>query len=149
MSKENNEKAVQEIIEYANIEINKSKKKHLIILLSILISIVVLSVTLVFVFTVEGGQIMCLPFGITAVVAAVLNVIWTLRHRETKCFSYISLSFTALTLCAYYSLAKQWVLTNAADQLLDVMPTLSDVLWFLVIASIILNGICLFVKIDK
>lgn len=149
MSKENDEKVVQEIIEYANNEIKKSKKKHLVILLSILISIVILSAVLVLVFTVEGGQVMCLPFGIVAVVAGILNVIWTLRRRETKWFSYISLSFTTLTLCAYYSLAKQWVLANAADQLLDVMPTLSDVLWFLTIASVMLNGICLFAKTDK
>ena len=149
MSKENDEKVVQEIIEYANNEIKKSKKKHLVILLSILISIVILSAVLVLVFTVEGGQVMCLTFGIVAVVAGILNVIWTLRRRETKWFSYISLSFTTLTLCAYYSLAKQWVLANAADQLLDVMPTLSDVLWFLTIASVMLNGICLFAKTDK
>ena len=78
MSKENDEKVVQEIIEYANNEIKKSKKKHLVILLSILISIVILSAVLVLVFTVEGGQVMCLPFGIVAVVAGILNVIWTL-----------------------------------------------------------------------
>ena len=149
MSKEHDEKVVKEIIEYANNEIKKSKKKHLIILLSILIGIVILSVALILVFTFEGGQVMCLPFGITAIVAAILNVIWTMWHREAKWFRFISLSFTALTLCAYYSLAKQWVLTNATDQLLDVMPTLSDVLWFLTIASVMLNGICLFAKTDK
>lgn len=149
MSKDNDEKVVKEIIEYANNEIKKSKKKHLLILLSILTGMVILSSVLILVFTIEGGQVMCLPFGITAIVAAILNVIWTVRHREAKWFRFISLSFTALTLCAYYSLAKQWVLSNAADQLLDVMPTLSDVLWFLTIASIMLNGICLFVKTDK
>ena len=149
MSKDNDEKVVKEIIEYANNEIKKSKKKHLFILLSILTGMVILSSVLILVFTIEGGQVMCLPFGITAIVAAILNVIWTMRHREAKWFRFISLSFTALTLCAYYSLAKQWVLSNAADQLLDVMPTLSDVLWFLTIASIMLNGICLFVKTDK
>lgn len=149
MSKDNDEKVVKEIIEYANNEIKKSKKKHLFILLSILTGMVILSSVLILVFTIEGGQVMCLPFGITAIVAAILNVIWTVRHREAKWFRFISLSFTALTLCAYYSLAKQWVLSNAADQLLDVMPTLSDVLWFLTIASIMLNGICLFVKTDK
>ena len=149
MSKENDEKVVKEIIEYANKEIKKSKKKYLIILLSILIGIVILSAVLILVFTIEGGQVMCLPFGLTAIVAAILNVIWTMRHREGKWFTFISLSFTALTLCAYYSLAKQWVLTNAADQLLDVMPTLSDALWFLTIASVMLNGICLFAKTDK
>ena len=149
MSKDNDEKVVKEIIEYANNEIKKSKKKHLFILLSILTGMVILSSVLILVFTIEGGQVMCLPFGITAIVAAILNVIWTVRHREAKWFRFISLSFTALTLCAYYSLAKQWVLSNAADQLLDVMPTLSDVLWFLTITSIMLNGICLFVKTDK
>ena len=149
MSKDNDEKVVKEIIEYANNEIKKSKKKHLFILLSILTGMVILSSVLILVFTIEGGQVMCLPFGITAIVAAILNVIWTVRHREAKWFRFISLSFTALTLCASYSLAKQWVLSNAADQLLDVMPTLSDVLWFLTIASIMLNGICLFVKTDK
>lgn len=149
MSKDNDEKVVKEIIEYANNEIKKSKKKHLFILLSILTGMVILSSVLILVFTIEGGQVMCLPFGITAIVAAILNVIWTMRHREAKWFRFISLSFTALTLCAYYSLAKQWVLSNAADQLLDVMPTLSDVLWFLTIASIMLNGICLFAKTDK
>ena len=149
MSKENDEKVVKEIIEYANSEIKKNKKKHLLILLSILTGMVILSSILVLVFTIEGGQVMCLPFGITAIVAAILNVIWTMRHHEAKWFRFISLSFTALTLCSYYSLAKQWVLSNAADQLLDVMPTLSDVLWFLTIASIMLNGICLFVKTDK
>lgn len=149
MRKDNDEKIVKEIIEYANNEIKKNKKKHLLILLSILTGMIILSSILILVFTIEGGQVMCLPFGITAVVAAILNVIWTMLHREAKWFRFISLSFTALTLCAYYSLAKQWVLTNAADQLLDVLPTLSDVLWILTIASIMLNGICLFAKNDK
>ena len=149
MSKENDEKVVKEIIEYANNEIKKSKKKHLAILLSILLSIVILSAVLILVFNTAGGEVMCLPFGITAIIAAILNVIWTMRHREAKLFRFISLSFTALTLCAYYSLAKQWVLCNAVDQLLDVMPTLSDVLWFLTISSIMLNGICLFAKTNK
>ncbi len=89
---------------------------------------------------------MCLLFGIIAIIAAIFNVIWTLRHREAKWFCFISLSFTALTLCAYYSLANQWVLTNAADQLLDVMPTLSKVLWFLTVASIVINSVSLFKK---
>ncbi len=92
---------------------------------------------------------MCLLFGIISIIAAIFNVIWTIRHREAKWFRFISLSFTALTLCAYYSLANQWVLTNAADQLLDVMPTLSSILWFLTIVSIAINSISLFKKNNK
>ena len=89
---------------------------------------------------------MTLLFGVIAIIAAILNIIWTIRHRETKWFRFISLSFTALTLCAYYDLANQWVETKAADQLLDVMPTLSKVLWFLTICSIIINSVSLFKK---
>ena len=89
---------------------------------------------------------MCLLFGIIAIITAILNIVWTMRHREAKWFRFISLSFTAITLCAYYSLANQWVLTGAADQLLDVMPTLSKVLWFLTIASIMINSVSLFKK---
>lgn len=149
MNKENNEKVVREIIEYANKEIKKSKKKYLMILLSILISIVILSAALLFAFTFEEGHIMWLFFGITAIITAILNVIWTLRHREAKWFRFISLSFTTLTICSFYSLAYQWVLTEAADQLFDVMPTLSAMLWFLTIVSITINGISLFIKSDR
>ena len=92
---------------------------------------------------------MWLLFGTTAIITAILNLIWTIRHREAKMFRFISLSCTALTLCAFYSLAKQWVLTEAADMLLDVMPTMSKVLWVLTIASIIINSISLLKKSDK
>ncbi len=92
---------------------------------------------------------MWLLFGIIAIIAAILNVIWAIRHRETKWFRFISLSFTALTMCSFYVLANQWSLTNASDQLLDVMPTLSKVLWFLTIASVIINSISLFTKSDR
>ena len=89
---------------------------------------------------------MWLLFGIFSIITAILNVVCTIRHRNAKWFRFISLSFTALTLCAFYSQAKQWVLTEAADQLLDVMPTLSMVLWVLTIASIIINSISLFIS---
>ena len=92
---------------------------------------------------------MWLLFGVTAIIAAILNVIWTIRNRDAKWFRFISLSCTALTLCAFYAMAKQWVLTGAADQLLDVMPTLSTVLWFLTIVSVMINSISLFKKSDK
>ena len=92
---------------------------------------------------------MWLLFGITAIIMAVLNVVWTIRHREAKWFRFVSLSFTTLTLCAFYSQANHWAIVGDYSALLDVMPTLSDVLWFLTIASVMLNGICLFAKTDK
>lgn len=89
---------------------------------------------------------MYLLFGIIAIISTLLNVVWTIRQRDAKWFRFISLSSTALGLCSYYSLSKQWVLTGAADQLLDVMPTLSIVLWILTILSIVVNSISLFRK---
>ena len=53
MSKETDEKVVKEIIEYANNEIKKSKKKHLMILILVLTSIILLSTALFFMFTYE------------------------------------------------------------------------------------------------
>lgn len=53
MSKETDEKVVKEIIEYANNEIKNSKKKHRMILLSILTSIVLLSTAFLFLFMYE------------------------------------------------------------------------------------------------
>ena len=53
MSKEKDKATVKEIIEYANNEITKSKRKHLTILLSVLASIVLLSTTFFFVFMYE------------------------------------------------------------------------------------------------
>ena len=92
---------------------------------------------------------MWLLFGIIAIIAAILNVIWTIRHREAKVFRFISLSFTALTLCAFYSMANHWAISGDSSALLDVMPTLSKALWFLTIAAIIINSVSLLVKSDK
>ena len=92
---------------------------------------------------------MWLIFAGIAIIAAIFNVICAIRKRDAKWFRFISLAFTALTLCSFYSIAKRWVLTGAADQLLDVMPTLSIVLWFVTIASIIINSISLFIRSDK
>lgn len=92
---------------------------------------------------------MWLLFGIIAIITAILNVIWTIRHRETKFFRFISLSFTALTLCAFYNMANHWAIVGDSSALLDVMPTLSKVLWLLTVTSIIINGISLLTKSDK
>ena len=88
-------------------------------------------------------------FGIVAILTAILNIVWIVRRRETKWFRHVSLSFTALTLCAFYSQASYWAIVGDDSALLDVMPTLSKVLWFLTIASIIINGISLLAKSNQ
>ena len=149
MSKENNEKIVNEIIEYANHQIKRSQKKHLLILLSVLIGVILLSVALLAVFTIIDGYVMWLFFGITAIITAILNVIWTLRHREAKWFRFFSLAFTVFTLCAFYAQAAHWVLVEDWSALMDVLPGTSNVLWFLTIASVVINSISLFRKSDR
>lgn len=146
MRKENNEKIVNEIIEYANYEIKRSKKKHLMILLSVLISVIILSAALLVAFTFIDGYVMWLFFGITAIITAILNVIWTLRHREAKWFRFSSLAFTVFTLCAFYAQAAHWVLIEDWSALMDVLPSTSNVLWFLTVTSVVINSISLFKK---
>ena len=149
MSKENNEKVVNEIIEYANNEIKKSKKKHLLILLSVLISVIILSVALLLAFTFVDGYVMWLFFGITAIITAILNVIWTLRHREAKWFRFLSLSLTVFTVCSFYAQAAHWVLAEDWSALMDVLPTTSNMLWSLTVTSVAMNSISLFKKTDR
>lgn len=87
-------------------------------------------------------------FGIAAVITAILNVGWTLRNRDAKWFRFLSLSLTALTLCAFYQADAQWVLHEDWSALMDVVPTMSKALWVLTIGSILLNSVSLFKKND-
>ena len=92
---------------------------------------------------------MWILFGTVAIIAAILNIIWTIRHRDAKWFRYISLSFTILTLCAEYSLVNKWLLGGDLSGLTDVVPTMSSALWFFSIVSILINGISLFLKKNR
>ena len=146
MGNENNERIVTEIIEYANSEIQKSKRKHLTILLSVLTGVILLSVALLVIFAFIDGYVMWLFFGIAAIVTALLNIIWTLRHLEAKWFRFSSLAFTLFTICSFYAQAARWVLNEDWSALMDVLPGTSNALWFLSVASVVMNGISLFKK---
>ena len=89
---------------------------------------------------------MWLLFGPLAIIFAVLNVIWTLKHKEAKWFRYLSLSFTILTLCAEYNQVSQWVVNEDWSALLDVVPYMPDSLWALAITSILINSVSIFQK---
>ncbi len=83
-------------------------------------------------------------FGVIAIITALLNVALTVQGKDTKCFRFISLSFTALTLCAFYSVDAQWVIKEDWGALMDVVPGASKCLWICTIASIIINSVSLF-----
>ena len=84
--------------------------------------------------------------GVAAIITAVLNIAWTARNKDAKWFRFISVSLTALTLCAEYSLVEKWVLSEDWSALMDVVPSMSKALLILTIASILINSISLFWK---
>ncbi|MDD5954671.1 MAG: hypothetical protein PUD38_05645 [Firmicutes bacterium] len=82
-------------------------------------------------------------FGMGAIIAAILNIIWTVKGKDAKWFRFISLSLTALTLCAFYSQGAIWVLHEDWGALEDVVPAMSRGLWGLTLISIALNSFSL------
>ena len=85
-------------------------------------------------------------FGIAAIISAILNLTFCFSGKEAKYFRFASLSLTALTMCAEYGMVNTWVLHKDWSALMDVVPAMTRALWFLVIASILINGVSLFVK---
>lgn len=85
-------------------------------------------------------------FGAAAIIAAILNLYFCFSGREAKYFRYASLSLTALTMCAQYSMVNNWVFEKDWSALMDVVPATTRLLWILVIASILINGVSLFIK---
>ena len=83
-------------------------------------------------------------FGVGAIITAVFNIIWTVKGKDAKRFRFISLSLTALTLCAFHSQDAIWVLHQDWGALEDVVPATARGLWMLTLISIALNSISLF-----
>ncbi|MCI9682965.1 MAG: hypothetical protein HFI26_16510 [Lachnospiraceae bacterium] len=92
---------------------------------------------------------MWLFFGAIAVAAALLNVIWTIRGREAKWFRFISLSFTAFTLCAFYGAGAEWVVNEDWSSLMDVAPSMTKLLWVCSAVSVLMNSVSLFKKPER
>lgn len=82
--------------------------------------------------------------GIAAIIFAVLNIVFTLKKKNAEMYRYLSLSFTALTVCAFYSSAARVVAEKDWSALMDTVPTISTALWVLVLISILINFVSLF-----
>ena len=78
-------------------------------------------------------------FGVIAIVATFINLYMYKVGKDYKLAMAIGLSFTALTLCAEYSLVSVWVEVEDWAALMDVVPGMEMALWFLTIVSILLN----------
>ncbi|MFL0583804.1 hypothetical protein ACH0B6_14575 [Solibacillus silvestris] len=82
---------------------------------------------------------MWLTIGLIAIAATFINLYMYMTGKDYKLAMAIGLSFTALTLCAEYSLVADWVEVKDWAALEDVVPTMERALWFLTIVSIFLN----------
>jgi hypothetical protein len=78
-------------------------------------------------------------FGVIAIVATFINFYMYKGGKDYKLAMAMGLSFTALTLCAEYSLVSVWVEVEDWAALMDVVPGMERALWFLTIVSILLN----------
>ena len=88
---------------------------------------------------------MWMLFGMGAITFAVLYLICTFqgRNKTVNWFRFISMSLTALTLCAFYADGASRVVAEDWSGLIDVMPTMSTALWICTIASIAINSVSL------
>ncbi|SDM65191.1 hypothetical protein [Sediminibacillus halophilus] len=82
---------------------------------------------------------MWLMLGGIAIVTTFINLYMYKAGKDYKLAMAMGLSFTALTLCAEYSLVSRWVKVEDWAALLDVVPGMERALWVLTIVSILLN----------
>lgn len=81
--------------------------------------------------------------GVAAIITAVLNIITWSNGKEAKYFRFISLSLTAMTVCAFYSAEAKRVELQQWGALMDYMPSVATYLWYCVVASIVINAVSL------
>lgn len=93
---------------------------------------------------------MWILLGAGAIIFAIINLIGMFQGKNdnVKWFRFISMALTALTLCAFYSDGAKRVVAEDWSGLMDVMPTMSTVLWGCTIASILINGVSLLKEIN-
>lgn len=87
---------------------------------------------------------MWMVLGLSAIITAIINIVSWVHDKETKYYRFVSISLTALTLCAFYGDAARRVTAEDWSGLMDILPTTSIALWVCVIMSILINGITLF-----
>lgn len=84
---------------------------------------------------------MWLFFGAAAIITALLNIVNFKNSADF--FRFLSLSFTSLTVCAFYADGAGRIIKEDWAGLMDTMPTISKALWICVALSIVINSISL------
>lgn len=92
---------------------------------------------------------MWLFFCFIAIITAIFHLIWAAKGKDVKWFQFISLSFTAFTLCAFYCQVAKWVNHEDFTALMDVVPSTSKALWVCSVISVLINSVSLFGKKEE
>lgn len=94
----------------------------------------------------EWGENMEIILGIIAIFFAIKNIIAWTHGKDPQKYRFLSLAFTSLTIFSFYYMGAAFLSKGDIAGALDVVPTISKILFFCTIASIIINGITLFKK---
>ncbi len=90
---------------------------------------------------------MWMIFGPLALLIVLINLINVL-NKKTKyitAFIFASLSFGVIAILECYKLVNEWVVAGDMSALMDVVPTMTNVLTIIAYIGIILNGLVLFI----
>lgn len=79
--------------------------------------------------------------GILAIAFSISNIGLFVNKKDYRLAMALGLSFTALTLCSFYNQVSYFVLKGDMSALLDIVPTVSPILWVLTLISIFINVI--------
>ncbi len=91
---------------------------------------------------------MWIMFGTLAIISAAINIYCTFARLNAQWFRFLSLSFTALTLCGFMRLFHGKVIAGDWSALMDTAGVIEILIW-LTIASIMLNSVSLLVPVLK
>ena len=69
--------------------------------------------------------------------------------KKNNIFRFLSMSFTSLTVCAFYADGANRVVVEGWAGLMDIMPTIAKALWLCVGVSIAINSIYLIKSYKK
>ncbi len=91
------------------------------------------------------------PCGGAAFALVILNLLRTLagRRRGWQALLFASLSFGALTMLCEYQIVNGWVQKGDISALLDVVPSMAQVLGAALAVGIFLNFFVLFLNLVK
>lgn len=89
--------------------------------------------------------------GAIAFLIAIINLVlvFTGKHKYCSILVCISLASGLFTMLSQYSLINEWVLAGDMSALIDVVPTMNNVLIATVCIGIVFNAIAVFVSYKK